>query len=60
MKCPYRKVIIDLKDMGLSGTEEQFSECYKDECPFYVPEKQFSGNIHTPEYCGRAYKEIKE
>lgn len=60
MKCPYRKVTIDLKSMGLDGTEEGFAECYKEECPCYVPERQFSGGIMTTEYCLRVSKENKE
>lgn len=60
MKCPYRKVIIDLKSMGLGGTEEAFAECYKEECPCYVPERQFSGGIKATEYCLRVNKENKE
>ena len=57
MKCPYRKVIINLKSMGLDGTEEDFAECYKEECPCYVPERHFSGGIMTTGYCLRVGKE---
>ena len=60
MKCPYRKTTFDLKGVGLSGTEEQFQECYKEECPFYIAERRFQGGIIVPEYCGRANKELKE
>ena len=57
MKCPYRKVTINLKSVGLDGTEEDFAECYKEECPCYVPERQFSGGIIVTEYCLRVDKE---
>lgn len=60
MKCPYRKVIINLKSMGLDGTGEDFAECYKEECPCYVSERQVSGGILTTEYCLRVSKENKE
>ena len=53
MKCPYRKVTIDLKSMSLDGIEEGFAECYKEECPFYVPENHSYTNIVVPEYCKR-------
>ena len=35
MKCPFRKTIINLEQVGLKGTEEGFAECYKEECPYY-------------------------
>ena len=53
MKCPYRKVTIDLKSMGLDGVEEAFAECYREECPFYAPENHSYTNIVVPEYCKR-------
>lgn len=57
MKCPYRKVIIDLKSMGLDGTEEGFAECYGTECPFY---SKSVDNFTQKEYeeCLRALKEM--
>ena len=57
MKCPYRKVTIDLKSMGLEGTEEGFADCYKEECPYYVPERQLSSDIMTTEYYIRVERE---
>ena len=53
MKCPYRKVIIDLKSMGLDGTEEQFADCYGTECPWYVGQSQSNFGLIVPEYCRR-------
>ncbi len=61
MKCPYRKLTVHSKIMGDSTkTEEFFEDCYKEECPCYVPERHFSGGIRTTEYCLRVNKENKE
>ena len=52
MKCPYRKVTVQSKIMGdRTKTEEYFGDCYKEECPCYVPERHFNNNIFTTEYC---------
>ena len=59
MKCPYRKRIVDLKSVGLDGTEEEFTECYGTECPLYIPEQSFSGGLKTLETCGKALGELR-
>lgn len=56
MKCPYRKIIKHEK-MGMSSTDtidiEEFADCYKDDCPFYSPEKRYKKDIVFSEACGR-------
>lgn len=34
MKCPYRKQTTTVD----GTTSEYYMECYKEDCPFYVPE----------------------
>ena len=60
MKCPYRKITERIDSGDGFDTHEYFAECYKEECPCYVPENIFSGGIMTTEYCLRVSKESKE
>ena len=57
MKCPYRTITDTQKCGNREITTTDFEECYGTECPFYVPEKRYSYNIFTAEYCGRAVEE---
>ena len=52
MKCPFRKQFIP---QVTGETEEHYMECYRDECPFFVPETQF-GNLIVQEHCARGDK----
>lgn len=54
MKCPYRKAVYIYRNSHDSETErhEEYEDCYKDDCPYYVPEKRWS-NFVTSEACGR-------
>jgi hypothetical protein len=67
MKCPYQTIttVETIKAMAKVNEDMQvvktyFAECYKEECPWYVPERQFSGGIITTDYCLRVSKENKE
>ena len=58
MKCPYRKLTVQSKIMdNLTKTEEYFEDCYKEECPFYIPANHTYGGALIPDYCRRAYIE---
>ena len=49
MKCPFRKQI-QVVDVTKN---EYYMECYGEECPYYVPERQFSYGLTTQPYCNR-------
>lgn len=38
MKCPFRKFSLEYQHFGSQefNHHEEFEECYKDDCPFYV------------------------
>lgn len=49
MKCPYRKRIQEVD--GIKS--EHYMECYGEECPYYVPERQYSYGLTSQPYCNR-------
>jgi hypothetical protein len=54
MICPFRK-----RTQTVNGiTSEYYMECYGTECPYYVAECHFSGDLETPPYCNRADTEM--
>lgn len=57
MKCPYRKIVIRLNTEMINSREVDFADCYKNECPFYIPEIHFGGGISTTEYCKKVAQE---
>ena len=57
MKCPYRRIVIRLNTEMINSREVDFADCYKEECPYYISEKHYSGRIIVPEYCKKAVQE---
>ena len=55
MKCPYRKFSLEYNHFGSQeyNHHEEFEECYKDECPFYI-------KTDKCEFCMRAKVEVIE
>lgn len=53
MKCPYRT--ITTTDDKVTTTE--FTECYYDECPWYVPESTINNSKIIHEDCQRCHTE---
>lgn len=48
MKCPYRKHVYIFRDSkGTTGSQTEYEECYKDECPHYEI-------YYDKEYCNKA------
>lgn len=43
MKCPWRTIKTQNSYLG-SVEYTDFGECYKCECPFYVPERQIASH----------------
>lgn len=55
MKCPYRKFSLEY-ELCISGEKhhhEEFEDCYKHDCPFYVKRE-------NRELCRRAFIEVIE
>lgn len=66
MKCPWRE-IRETETINIMGdkvvVKTDFAECYKEECPCYVPEWSSGGqlgNFVIPEYCKRVELEAKK
>ena len=55
MKCPYRKFWLEYQHFGSQeyNHHEEFEECYKSECPFYIKRDK-------RELCTRAKLEVIE
>lgn len=55
MKCPWRPVQINELFNSKPGTvvRTDFAECYKGECPFYLPECKVAEHLIAPEHCKR-------
>lgn len=56
MICPWLKITTDYKTEFRMVEQEKFADCYKDECPWYVPERNV-GSLIVPEECKRAMTE---
>lgn len=56
MKCPYRKAVYIYRNSHDSETErhEEYEDCYKNDCPFYSPEKRYKKDIVFSEACGKS------
>ena len=52
MKCPYRKRTTIQHNYSSDVTTEEYHDCYKKECPFYV--EAYGINA---EYCAKAREE---
>ena len=62
MRCPWRPVSVTEVYCASPGEVKRtdFAECYKEECPFYSPERKISENWSTLEHCKRASQEVKK
>jgi hypothetical protein len=63
MKCPYQTVIIHAPETFDHYARESvtFSDCVKNECPFYYTKEHYKQDImtHITEHCRRAESEEK-
>lgn len=61
MKCPYQTKVTHIKDKGYGCSYDttEFSECLKEQCPFYYVTRLYSETpIKQAEICRRAESEI--
>lgn len=58
MKCPWKPKTITVRNGAATRTE--FGDCYKGECPFYLPECKISENLSRAEGCQRTNTEHKK
>lgn len=55
MKCPWRPVQTTTHFPTTKGevVVTDFQNCYKEECPFYSPERHVTEHLISPEHCKR-------
>lgn len=53
MKCPYRPITTTTDN----STTIEFTKCYYDECPWYLPARTINNDKMIHEGCQRCYTE---